>query len=146
MNRMTHLPKKQKTETETRFSSLKKFRTGEKCDAPIDTNLAENVTAIFRKGISDERYKDLLKSDKTSRPENCDGLTTVQTNQMIWNCLFPQTKTNDTKMKHLQTILVKGATVLTKVVNELDKINQKLGNEAIDTCCDDAMDALALLS
>ena len=135
--------KKQRVE-ETRFSSLKKFRSGEKCDTPIDASLAENVTEIFRKGISEERYKDLLKSDKTSRPENCEGLTTVQTNQMIWNCLFPLTKTNDTKMKHLQTILVKGATVLTKVVNELDKINQKLGNEALDACCDDAMDALAL--
>lgn len=87
---------------------MKRCQTGKKCDISIDSNLDENVTVIFRKGMSNDCYKELLKSDKTSRPENCDGLVTVQTNQMIWNCLFPTTKTNNTKMKTLQTISVKG--------------------------------------
>ena len=72
--------KKQKLD-ETRFSSLNKFRTGDKFDTKIDAidaNLGENVTEIFRKGISDERYEELLKNHKISRHENCEGLNTEQ--------------------------------------------------------------------
>jgi hypothetical protein len=57
----------------------KKFRLGENCDSPINEQLATNVTDIFRNGISQECYRDLFKDEKLTRPQNCEGLVTVQT-------------------------------------------------------------------
>jgi hypothetical protein len=66
----------------------KKFRLGENCDSPINEQLATNVTDIFRNGISQERYRDLFKDEKLTRPQNCEGLVTVQTDQMVWDILY----------------------------------------------------------
>lgn len=141
--------KKQKTdESNTRFSSLgKRFRSGEKCDTKINADLADNITDIFRNGISAERYKELIKDDKMNRPENCDGLVTVHTDQMIWDLLFPATKTNDNKMKNIQTIIVKGAIVLTKVVNKLDTILETDASKSseLSGVLEDCMDSVALM-
>ena len=135
--------KKQKID-DTRFSSLnKRFRSGEKCDLPVNDNLAQTVTDIFRNGISEERYREMLKDEKMARPENCEGLVTVHTNQVIWDGLNPVTRTNDNKLKNLQTIIVKGSSVLTKVINKLDNICEKNNVEGLSQTIDDAMDALA---
>lgn len=135
--------KKQKLD-DTRFSSLnKRFRSGEKCDLPVNDNLAGTVTDIFRNGISEERYRELSKDEKMARPENCEGLITVHTNQVIWDGLWPVTRTNDNKLKNLQTIIVKGSSVLTKVINKLDNICEKNNVEGLSEIIDDAMDALA---
>ena len=108
-------------EETTRFANMsKKFRSGEKCDSPINEHLAKNITDIFRNGISQERYRNLLKDDKLNRPENCEGLVTVQTDQMVWDILYGETKTNDSKMKNIQTVVVKSATVMSKVIDKLD--------------------------
>jgi len=138
--------KKQKTDEQGRFSSLgKRFRSGEKTDKAINSDLAENITDIFRNGISSERYKDLMKDDRMNRPDNCDGLVTVHTDQMVWDLLFQNTKTVDNKMKNIQTIIVKGATVLTKVVDKLDKMLQNENSDEMSTILDDCMDSLALM-
>ena len=86
-----------------------------------------------------------IKQDKMSRPENCEGLITVQTNQMIWDVLYPLTKTNDTKMKNLQTIIIKSATLVTKVIDKLDTLCEKSEIEGLSDVVDDAMDCLALM-
>ena len=135
--------KKQRID-DTRFSSLnKRFRSGEKCDLPVNDNLAETVTDVFRNGISEKRYRELLKDEKMAKPENCEGLVTVHTNQVIWDKLYPVTRTNDNKLKNLQTIIIKGAPALTKVINKLDNICEKNNVDGLSQTIDDAMDALA---
>ena len=141
--------KKQKsdaTDDTTRFANMsKKFRLGENCDSPINEQLATNVTDIFRNGISQERYRDLFKDEKLTRPQNCEGLVTVQTDQMVWDILYAETKTNDNKMKNIQTAIIKSATVLSKVVDKLDKVLENDANDELNKLFDDSMDSLALM-
>ena len=141
--------KKQKsdaTDDTTRFANMsKKFRLGENCDSPINEQLATNVTDIFRNGISQERYRELLKDEKLTRPQNCEGLVTVQTDQMVWDILYAETKTNDNKIKNIQTAIIKSATVLSKVVDKLDKVLENDANDELNKLFDDSMDLLALM-
>ncbi|VDI46090.1 Hypothetical predicted protein [Mytilus galloprovincialis] len=112
--------KKQKTlsnSEESRFSSMnKRFRSGERCGDKLDEHLADNITDIFRNGISEEKYRELMKDEKSNRPENCEGLVPVQTDQLVWDLLWPRTRTNDNRMRQCQTTVVRGATYLSKVV------------------------------
>ncbi|XP_071147707.1 uncharacterized protein [Mytilus edulis] len=140
--------KKQKSDSceETRFASMsKKFRSGEKYAPSINEQLANNITDIFRNGISSERFSDLMKDEKLQRPQNCDGLVTVQTDQVIWDILSPETKTVDNKMKTIQSVVVKTATVMAKVINKLDLMLEKEECTEHSNMLDDCMDSLALM-
>ena len=141
--------KKQKsvaTDDTTRFANMsKKCRLGENCDSPINEQLATNVTDIFGNGISQERYRDLFKDEKLTRPQNCEGLVTVQTDQMVWDILYAETKTNDNKMKNIQTAIIKSATVLSKVIDKLDKVLENDAKDELNKLFDDSMDSLALM-
>lgn len=139
-------PAKKQKQDDSRFTTMnKRFRSGEKCSSNINEDLAGNITDIFRNGISEERYRDLVKDEKVNRPENCEGLVTVQTDQLIWEVLWPITKTNDNKIKHCQTTVVKSATILSKVVDKMDQIIEKTQNPELNDIIEDCMDSLALL-
>ncbi|CAG2238894.1 unnamed protein product [Mytilus edulis] len=119
--------KKQKSDSceETRFASMsKKFRSGEKYAPSINEQLANNITDIFRNGISSERFSDLMKDEKLQRPQKCDGLVTVQTDQ---------------------SVVVKTATVMAKVINKLDLMLEKKECTEHSNMLDDCMDSLALM-
>ncbi|KAH3876592.1 hypothetical protein DPMN_000439 [Dreissena polymorpha] len=95
---------KRKTDEDTNnnscFSSMaKRFKTVETCDTPIDSVLAENITELFRKGIDEERYNDLIKEENNVRPENCEGMCVVQTNQSVWDIIGPVARINDKKCR-----------------------------------------------
>jgi uncharacterized protein involved in exopolysaccharide biosynthesis len=47
---------------------------------------------------------------------------------MVWDILYAETKTNDNKMKNIQTAIIKSATVLSKVVDKLDKVLENDAN------------------
>lgn len=82
-------PSKLQKVEESRFSHMnKRFRSGEKCSQKIDEHLSDNITDILRNGISDERYRELMKDEKVLRPKNCDGLVPVQTDQLIWDLIW----------------------------------------------------------
>ncbi|KAH3782447.1 hypothetical protein DPMN_160362 [Dreissena polymorpha] len=83
-------------ESDSRFSFLaKRFKGQEKTSSDIDPVLADNITDLFRKGMDDDQYNDLLKDDKLARPANCDGLAVVKCNQLVWDLLPPNARTND---------------------------------------------------
>ena len=141
---LSHREKKQKsdaTDDTTRFANTsKKFRLGENCDSPINEQLATNVTDIFRNGISQECYRDLFKDEKLTRLQNCEGLVTVQTDQLVWDILYAETKTNDNKMKNIQTAIIKSVTVLSKVVDKLDKVLENNVKDELNKLFDYSMD------
>ncbi|KAH3886539.1 hypothetical protein DPMN_010550 [Dreissena polymorpha] len=75
---------KRKAAENSRFSNMtKKFKTVEVCDQNIDETLAENTNELFKNGIDETRYEELVKDERNARPENCDGLVTVKTNHLI---------------------------------------------------------------
>jgi len=130
----------------SRFKSMaKRFKSVEPCDTDIDSLLAENVTELFRNGIDEDRYSELVKDENNGRPANCDGLVVTQTNQMIWEAMSPVARSSDKKMQNIETSVVKSATILTKVVEKMAKMEGELKNDNFSKLIDDCNDALALM-
>ena len=127
----------------SKFAAMsKRFKTREICGDKIDDTLAENVTDLFRNGMNEDQFLELTKDENNPRPENCEGLVQVRTNQLIWDILSPQTQTFDRKMQLIQRTVVKAATLLVKTVNKMalsDQSNES--DEQINEC----NDVLALL-
>jgi hypothetical protein len=130
--------------TDSRFSSMaKRFQMQEHCDESVDETLSENLNELFRKGIEDERYSELVKDEQNARPENFDSLVVVKTNQLIWDAISQGARTNDKKIQNVDTSVIKAATILVKKVNKkamLEPEHEKYG-ELIENC----NDVLALL-
>ena len=157
-NEVGEIEKEQKThdkrksdqvETERRFHSMsKRFKSKEVCDKKIDETLASNLTDLFRNGMNDDQYSELTKDDNNARPENCEGLKVVKTNQLVWDIISPEAKTNDRKMQNIETSLIKGSIILAKIVNKLavleNDINDDEHKSAIGEIIDECNDSLAL--
>ena len=129
-----------------RFSTMaKRFKSTETCDKAIDSVLADNITELFRNGMDEARYVDLTKDENTGRPENCEGLCVVQTNQSVWDIIGPVARINDKKMQCIETSVIKGATILAKVVDKMAKMEDSIENEGFSALIDECNDVLALL-
>ena len=137
--------KKQKNETNnntdnektSRFSNMaKRFKVKDVCGEKIDDVLAQNVTSLFLNGMDEEQYNDLVKDEKTPRPENCEGLKIVKTNQLVWDIIPTFSQTCDKKMQNIEKTLVKAATILTKVVDKMAKLDTDENSEVLDNCND----------
>jgi hypothetical protein len=84
-----------------------------------------------------EQYNDLVKDEKTPRPENsCEGLKIVKTNQLVWDIIPTFSLTCDKKMQNIEKTLVKAATILTKVVDKMAKLDTDENSEVLDNCND----------
>lgn len=118
------------------FSMTKRFKVKEVCGEGIDEVLAQNVTSLFLNGMDEEQYSDIFKDEKNARPENCEGLKVVKTNQLIWDILPPFTQTCDKKMQNIEKTVVKAATVLTNAVNKMAKVDSQEMNDFIESCND----------
>ena len=131
----------------SRFSEMaKRFKVSENCDVNIDETLADTVTDLFRNGIEEERYSDLVKDDINARPKNCEGLVTVKMNQLIWDSVSPAARSRDKKMQGIETSIVKAATILVKVVDKMAKMEGKKDeNSEVGTLIDNCNDVLALV-
>ena len=114
-------------ENTSRFMNMsKRFKSREVCDVKIDETLATNITDLFRNGMNEDQYSDLIKDENNARPENCEGLKVVKTNQLVWDIISQEAKTNDRKMQNIETSVVKGSIILTKVVNKLADLENEL--------------------
>ena len=69
--------------------------------------------------MAGEQYNYLVKDEKTPRPENCEGLKIVKTNQLVWDIIPTFSQTCDKKMQNIEKTVVKAATILTKVVDKM---------------------------
>ena len=67
------------------------------------------------------------------RPENCDGLSKITVNQVIWDRISAEARTSDVEMQRVQTALVKGTTNVALIADLLlkhsNEIHQELGEQ-----------------
>ncbi|CAG2199807.1 unnamed protein product [Mytilus edulis] len=92
-------PAKKQNKDDNRFSSMsKRCKVQEICDVKIDEVLANNVNELFRNGMNEEQYSDLTKDENNARPENCEGLSIVRINQLMWNVISPGAQSADKKI------------------------------------------------
>ena len=69
----------------------------------------------------------------------------MQTNQSVWDIIGPVARINDKKMQGIETSVVKGATILAKVVDKMAKLETEIGNDRFSKLIDECNDVLALL-
>lgn len=81
-------------------------------DEKVSDDLADMVNCIFRDGISDERYHDVIKSIK--RPEKCSSLTRTRVNNLMWDLLSPHTRSFDVSFQQHQHTAIKSAANIVK--------------------------------
>ncbi|KAK6175963.1 hypothetical protein SNE40_014335 [Patella caerulea] len=85
----------------------------------VDDELAKIVNGLFTDGLTDEFYKELVK--KYNKPENCELLTNIKVNQLIWDITTPKTQNMDIKFQITQTCLAKAGVILTQLADKLNK-------------------------
>ena len=124
----------------SKFASMsKRIKTRETLGDKINEALAENVTDLFCNGMNEDQFGELTKDESNPRPENCVGLATVKTNQLIWDIISPQAQSVERKMQIIERAIVKASTVLVNTVNKMAATDEN--SNAIDGC----NDALAIL-
>ena len=134
------------TEKTSRFSTMaKRFKVKEVCDEKIDEVLAQNVTSLFLNGMDDTQYSELVDDEKNARPENCEGLRVVRTNQLVWDIIPHFTQTCDKKMQNIEKTVVKAANILVKTVNSMAKMEGDKDESEISEVIDSCNDSIALL-
>jgi hypothetical protein len=140
---------KRKAETDdnnNRFNAMsKRFKAAEICDQEIDSVLASNINELFRNGIEETKYNEIIKDEVTPRPSNCEGLVVVQTNPLIWDSLSAVARSNDKKMQNIEASVVKSATKIAKVVDKMAKLETNGDGDVFSSLIDECNDVLALL-
>ena len=69
------------------------------------------------------------------RPENCDGLSKITVNQVIWDRISAEARTNDVKMQRVPTALVKGTTNVALIADLLLKHSNEIPQEIGRASC-----------
>ncbi|WAR17539.1 hypothetical protein MAR_032133 [Mya arenaria] len=146
---VSHEPKRRAEPSDLnnyRFKDMaKRFKAAEKCDKEVNSVLAANINDLFLNGIEEERYSELVKDENNARPANCEGLTVVRMNQLIWDAVSPAARTADKKLQNIESSIVKGATLLTKVVDTMAKLENSASDSDLGSLIENCNDALALL-
>ena len=92
---------------------IRSFETGPE----IKTDLANIVNKMVRDGILEDKLAEKLKKYPT--PTNCDALTRVTVNKLIWEKMTPNARSYDVKMQKVQTNIIAGIAAVVKAVDQL---------------------------
>lgn len=135
-------PEKSSGTVESVLESLRGDLKSEETGPSIDEELAKVITRLVRDGMLEEKLQEKL--NKYPRPENCEALTKVRVNQLIWDNLSTTVRSQDLKFQKVQTSLIKGMCALVRVTNAIVKQADKLngGKEALA----EALDSISLLA
>ena len=96
-------------------------------DVDVDPRVASIVNALFRKKMNSEQFRQMTSDMLSARPNNCEGLATVQTNTLLWAQFSDKTRLLDKKLQNQQKALVGAGSIITKM---FDKLVAAKGNTA----------------
>ena len=83
----------------------------------ISQELASLVNQFVKEGIVDEKLSEKLKNHP--RPKNCDTLSKVSVNKVIWDKLTSNTRSQDVKLQKVQTTIIAAISAVAKAVDKL---------------------------
>ena len=84
---------------------------------PVKQELADLVSHMIKEGIIDDTLADKIK--KYPRPQNCEALSKVTVNKLIWEKMTPSARSQDVKLQKVQTNLIAGVSAVVKSVDKL---------------------------
>lgn len=126
-------------------TAAKNFRVNETVVDKVGDELATMINSLYREGISDEKFQDLLKN--VNRPENCNALTKTRVNQLICDLLSPSTRSYDSCLQQHQNSVIKAACCVVKILDTLDKIKRNENNsDDKQKCIEHGLDAFGLMA
>lgn len=138
---------KRKFDPDSRFAGMSKRSKGQEITGEdLEPCLASNLTELFQNGMDEEQYASLVKDENNPRPHNCEGLSTVKVNRVIWEIVSTQNKFVDKKFQNAETALVKGSILVSRVAHGLAQLEAKTKEYDIDISpyLDKCNDALSL--
>ena len=95
----------------------KDFDLAEHKGAEINTNLAAIVSKLLKEKTEEDKLTEIKK--RFPAPKTCERLAETRVNLPIWNNLSEKARSADIKLQKAQKSLVKGATAVVSVVNNL---------------------------
>ena len=104
----------------------------------------KEITDLFRNGMDDAQYSEIIKDEFNPRPDNCNGVLVVKSNQLIRELISPFAQTSVKKMQAIEKSVAKAAVLLCKTVNNLAKTEKENNTDKFDVI-DECNDVLALL-
>ena len=107
------------------FDMAKKYQKSEEVSHAMNEGLAESINSIFREGLSEDSLGTLLKAKEATRPNNCPALCTPRVDDLMWRILSPPAQSRDKLFQNLQTLMIKGSTMLARLVEKLDENGQE---------------------
>lgn len=132
----------------------------EPTDTTVNEQLAKLVNELMFKSKRPDESKLKEDGEKILRPQNCESLVVTKVDELIWNRLRPNTRSFDSRVQTVQSMLIKGVIEITKMLNSMLEMKTKTnvdktsssdeGNvEAspkIDKLIDKGMSAIEMLS
>ena len=109
----------------------------------VEPGLAKGVNKMFAKGMDTFQFKQM--SEKIKRPGNCEAITPVKVDTIVWNLLKQPTRKFDERLQVVQNALVKSACNMTQVVDKLQTDLSDTSSETIEQLTSLSINSLALL-
>ena len=113
------------------------FNMDEKTGEKVHDRLANIVNERFKNRLDDEVLKKRFAAH--NRPENCGGLVVPSVNREIWAQVPLSAKKADLKMAQTQRCIVKAATAVARVTNDLIRLDHSKAGEEMKRNCTDAI-------
>ena len=113
-------------------ADLKSEETGRK----VNDDLAEIVNGLLQKGLPEDGIQEKLP--KYPSPENCQSLCKVKVNQLIWDNLSPNTRSQDLRFQKVQTAMVRSMAAIIRATDSvLEHVtNFPKGKEVVEQLTD----------
>lgn len=110
-----------------------KFSNDETTSQEVDPVFAMTINDMFRKGLSEDVFENMVKDENCARPKNCDGLAIVKMNKLIWDVISSKARNNDKKLQTVEKSIVKAGVKLTKSMSAMaGKLQCDGDNEVLD--------------
>lgn len=98
------------------LDSIKQDLKADEVGDPIDSERSVIVNSLLTKGMADDKLQEEM--NRIARPQNCEALTKIKVNQLIWSNLSAKVRSQDLCMQKVQTSLIK---VITGVILAINK-------------------------
>ncbi|XP_046577977.1 uncharacterized protein LOC124285748 [Haliotis rubra] len=121
------------------------FNNDDKFGPKVNEVLGRTINEGLRSQLNLEALNQT--KDKYQKPENCPNLTVPRVNNQVWNQVKPQTRSIDSKLQNVQSLLAKAFCPILELTDEvMNASRDKKQQINLKTLAKKSCDSLRLLS
>ena len=110
----------------------------------VSEQLAKVLNNMLSKKLSADKLKTMI--EENAPPSNVELLQPPRVTEIVWNTLNENAKSTDVKFKKIQVRIMRGMTIIARLIDILLKSKKDGTAPEINTCLDKALHAFAMLS